>query len=122
MRMYHPGEQPCHMALTSGHSFVVGQAPVEVPQRFFKLAVAKGCVPEGQEPPKDESVAGSGGDRKLEMVKDGVRLLMQTGGVDDFEGDGRPKLEPLSKAVGFDVSGDERDAAYQAVNDDASDD
>jgi hypothetical protein len=122
MRMYHPGEQPCHMALTSGHSFVVGPEPVEVPQRFFKLAVAKGCVPEGQEPPKDDPAGTPIADRKLEMVKDGVRLLMQTGGVDDFEGDGRPKLEPLSKAVGFDVSGDERDMAYQAVNDDASDD
>lgn len=39
-----PADKPVHLALTSGHTFVVGPKPIEVPLRFHSLARKNGCV------------------------------------------------------------------------------
>lgn len=46
----HGEVQPVHLALTSGHTFVIGEAPVEVPQRFYAKALEAGALPEGVDP------------------------------------------------------------------------
>ena len=43
MRFRSPTEKPIHMGLTSGHTFIVGPDPTEVPPMFQRDAVLAGC-------------------------------------------------------------------------------
>ena len=47
MRFRSPTDKPVYMALTSGHTLVVGPALIEVPKHFHRMAVMQGCLPEG---------------------------------------------------------------------------
>lgn len=53
MKFRSPTELPIHLALTSGHTFVVGTEPVDVPNQFLRHAVTEGCIPVGAELPPD---------------------------------------------------------------------
>ena len=46
----------CHIALTSGHTFIVpgDKAGAEVPNMFRSAAIARGCIPVGMEPDENE--------------------------------------------------------------------
>jgi hypothetical protein len=47
MKFRSPTEHPVHLALTSGHTAVVGPDPVELDARWHRVAIERGCVPAG---------------------------------------------------------------------------
>lgn len=116
MKMRSPTETPIYLALTSGHTFVVGPELVEVPRKFHRMALAEECLPEGVDalPPKDEAPD----DTKMTLIVKAVRGMLN-GNVDgDFNNDGRPDVRRLSAKAGFTVSAGERDAAWAIVSED----
>ena len=57
-KLWAPGHpNGCHIGLTSGHTFIVpgDKAGVEVPQRFRRVAIARGCIAVGMEPAATEA-------------------------------------------------------------------
>ena len=45
MKFRSPTDAPVHLALTSGHTAVVGPHPVELDARWHRVAIARGCAP-----------------------------------------------------------------------------
>ena len=45
MKFRSPTGAPVHLALTSGHTAVVGPHPVELDARWHRVAIARGCAP-----------------------------------------------------------------------------
>lgn len=119
MKLRSPTETPIHVALTSGHTMLIGSEPTEVDKRFFRAAIAKGALREGETPEDAEVRAGQ---TKLDLIVAAVKLMMAGDDPSDFNADGRPDVRKLSKRAGFDVSRDERDAAWQVIADAQGDD
>lgn len=115
MKFRSPTETPIHMALTSGHTLVVGPELVEVPKMFHRQAVMDGCIPEGMSemPAADEAQDPS----KHALLVKAIKAMVAEDKDGDFNGDGRPDVRKVSARVGFTVLASERDAAWQAVND-----
>ena len=116
MKFHSPTEVPIHIALTSGHTCVIGTQPVEVEKRFHRLAVAEGAIPEGMtaaqmdpDAPPDATKPG--------LIQAAIRKMVTAADAKFFNSDGRPDVRHLSALAGFHVSGAERDDAWQAVND-----
>ena len=114
MRFTSPTDTPVHMALTSGHTFVVGPELVEVPPMFHRQAVLEGCIPEGMKslPPEDPP-----DDNKQDLIVKAIRAMLASPKEGDFNNDGRPDVRKLSARCGFTVLAGERDDAWQACND-----
>ena len=116
MKFRSPTETHVHLASTSGHTFVIGPDLVEVPTRFHRTAVMEGCIPQGMDalPPENDTPD----HKKMDLIVAGVRAMMEAARDEDFNGDGRPDVRKLSQRVGFTVLADERNTAWQIVNDD----
>jgi hypothetical protein len=115
MKFQSPGD-PIQLSLTTGHTFVVGQEPVEVPQMFYIQAHQRGCVPvdSGALPPREAQPAEQ---TKMDVIcGEIVTMLGEKDRTGLFIGDGRPDLVTLSKRVGFQVSSSERDEAWVMVS------
>jgi len=52
---------------------------------------------------------------RAEKIKAAVIELINAGNPNDFTGNGSPKVESLKEKLGFEVTGPERDAAYEAA-------
>jgi hypothetical protein len=109
----------CHIGLTSGHTFIVpaGKEGIEVPTRHFKEAVARGCIPVGQEPEDDGSNFDRAGTLRAVLEK-----LSNSDPADPdssalFDGNGNPRLEAVSSRCGFTVSRREVTEAWKSVID-----
>lgn len=115
MKFRSPTETPIHIGLLSGHTCLIGPELVEVPQMFHRQAVAKGALPEGVEP---DPVAGKS-DTKHDLILKGIRAMVKDENDGDFNQDGKPDTRKLSARVGFTVSSDERNTAWEEIaNDD----
>lgn len=115
MKFKSPGD-PIHLALTTGHTFAVGEDPVEVPQMFYIQAHQRGCIPvdSGALPAQAAQPAEA---TKLDFICDEiVSMMKEKDRTGLFIGDGRPDLVALSKRIGFQVSSSERDEAWVAVS------
>lgn len=119
MKLRSPTETPIHVALTSGHTAVIGPEPIEVDKRFFRAAIAKGALREGEEPEQAEVRAEA---TKLDLIVAAMRLMVAGDEPADFNNDGKPDLRRLSKRAGFEVARDERDAAWQKLADEGDGD
>ncbi|WP_428414388.1 hypothetical protein [Methylibium sp.] len=116
MKFRSPTEQPIYMALTSGHTFVVGPELIEVPKLFHRQAVMEGCIPEGMDSlPKDDDTPSA---TKQSMIEAAMRKMVAEANTDDFTNDGKPDTRKLSARVGFTVLKEERDAAWEVVGED----
>ena len=116
MKFRSPTEQPIYMALTSGHTFVVGPDLIEVPKLFHRQAVMEGCIPEGMDSlPKDDDTPS---DTKHSLIVDAMRKMVEAADANDFTNDGKPDTRKLSARVGFTVLKEERDAAWEEVGND----
>lgn len=69
---------------------------------------------DGFAPPASPLSPAAAGERK-EQIKAAVIDLLNTGNPADFTSSGTPKVESLKDKLGFDVTGPERDAAYEAA-------
>jgi hypothetical protein len=116
MKFQSPTEQPIFIALTTGHTCVIGPALIEVEPRFHREAVARGAIPEGMA----ASVALVGGHEATttELIAKAVRAMVADADGDEFGNDGRPKATAISKRVGFTVSREQRDAAWAELEKD----
>lgn len=103
-----------HIALTSGHTALVGVEPTELPANFHKEAIARGCLPEGVEP--DAAPDTSGAFDRKKVIVDALNLMMDGDTEGDFKNDGKPNLTALNKRVGFQVERVEADAIWEEVS------
>lgn len=116
MKFYPPDNQPMQIGLTTGHVAIVEPGGTELDARFHREAIAKGCMPEGIE--RDKPVEAKGFD-KMSAIINTVIEMVDEGNEAEFTGDGKPDVRALSKRVGFTVSREERDTAWEAVADDS---
>lgn len=115
MKMRSPTETPIYVALTSGHTCVIGPEFIEVEPRFHRLAVAEGAVPEGTE--RSVTVNPQAEATREELIVEAVKKMMDRNEPGDFTNDGRPNANNLSALVGFSVTSAQRDAAWAKVAD-----
>lgn len=116
MKFHSPTDEPVHIALTSGHTAVVGPQDTELDKIFHKEAIARGCLPEGTV--SEEAPKNTGFDRK-KVLTDAMNAMLEGADEGDFKADGTPNLNKLSERVGFKVSREEADAAWAEVSKEA---
>lgn len=115
MKFRSPTDEPIYMALTTGHTCVVGPELVEVPDAFRRKAIAEGCLAEGETAAVVEVAAQA---TKMDLIREALRKMIADAEEADFNNDGKPDLRRLSKKAGFEVSRDERDEAWQDMAED----
>lgn len=110
----------CHIGLTSGHTFLIpaDKAGIEVPQKFRREAIARGCLPVGMEP--DEIEAGQGFDRQA-VIKSAMNKMMDSSEDGMFTSDGRPVLAKLAALCGFAVDRSEANRVWDQMQKDDPD-
>lgn len=114
MKFRSPTQDPVHLALTSGHTHVVGPELGEVDDRFRKEAIAQGCLPEGVGD-DEESEESKAFDRK-KVIGDALNSMLSGNDPADFTQDGKPSIARLSAKAGFQVSRSEADAVWAEVS------
>lgn len=116
MKFLPPENQPVQIALTSGHIAIVEPEGTDIPKIFHKQAIALGCLPEGVE---REASADAKPFDKSSAIIEAMYAMVDDADESEFTGDGKPDVRALSKRVGFTVTRDERDVAWEAVGDDS---
>lgn len=106
-------DEEVHIALTSGHTAVVGIEPVELDKKFHKEAISRGCLPEGVE--ADEPIVATGFDRVAVITK-AMNEMLDGENEEDFTKAGKPDLSRLNARVGFTVSRSEADGIWEVVS------
>lgn len=111
MKFRSPTDEPFHIALTSGHTFVVGTELTEVPPLFRREAIARGCLPEGDEAPvlKGENF------NRAEVIASKLQAMLDGETEGDFKPDGSPNLVALMKRTGFRVSREEVEPIWEEL-------
>ena len=119
-------------SVNGGHTVVIGYIPQHIPQVFVAEALGKNAITETQMRRIKESVgvddapvpqipasvtpvAGMQSNQRYNLIKEALLPILVAGKVEDFTTQGIPKVEPLSAACGFDVTGAERDAAFSEL-------
>ena len=126
MKFRCPGEEPLHIALTSGHTLVIPPEGVEVPDIFRREAISKGAEPLGSDgshlaPVRQPDGEGGGDDgqsieeKRLELIKAALRSMLNGANEEDFTAAGTPNLKRLQFLAGFNVPRAEADAAWALV-------
>jgi len=140
-----PGQEPVRLASTAGHVVIVGETPREIPDIFIQEAKGKGCYTEeevaaitsrlrgessksiqsGVDGQDQSHVSGETGERqsnndsepdeRFAAIKNATIELLNTGIPEFFTTGNKPKVEELAKVLGFEVTAQERDAAFEAV-------
>lgn len=113
MRFKSPTDKPIYLALTSGHTCTLGPAYTEIDERFHRLAVVEGAIPEGTEHVQVPTARVEPNRRELLLAT--VRQMVVEAQPADFTTDGKVNANALSARVGFTVSSSERDAAWDQV-------
>lgn len=114
MKFKSPTATPVFLALTSGHTAVVGPEFEELDARFHREAIANGCLPAGakEEPPLEGATPGF--DRR-KVIADAMNLMLDGAVEGDFTADGKPDVRKLSAKVGFSVDRHERDMVFAEI-------
>lgn len=123
MKFYAPTDEPVHIALTSGHTAVVERSGTELPSIFHREAVARGALLPSQldlgalpTPVVDALTGQDVTAQRGAAVRAAITAMMDGSDDGDFNGDGRPNLARLKARVGFDITREEADAAFEDVN------
>lgn len=116
MKMRSPTDTPIYLALTSGHTLVIGPELVEIPRMFHRMALAEECLPEGVDAPLPAE--GEPEATKMDLICKAIRSMLNGNADGDFNNDGRPDVRRLTLKAGFNVSAGERDAAWAIVSED----
>ncbi len=115
MKFKAPENESVSIGLTSGHSIVVTPEGSDVPARFRKEALARGCVPVGMDITPDLPNLNEPDARKRQIIE-GIEKMLDSDDEDAFTGAGAPDVRKLSAIVGFRVSTEERDAAWAELS------
>lgn len=115
-----------HIAMTSGHACRVkligadGERGTPIPLMFRKAAIAQGCGVVGIDEDQDEGEE-EAGPTKQDLIVKAITELVEGNDPAMLEGDGRPKLEAVKKAAGFNVSKKMFDDAWGVFTDSLED-
>lgn len=113
MKFYPPkGRASAHIALVSGHTAVVEQEGSEIDARFYREAIAMGCVPHGAAD-EDSADGDAGFDRSRHLLAV-INEMVAAADPKEFDASGKPALRAVVRRAGFTVSSSERDAAWEA--------
>lgn len=106
-------DKSTHIALSSGHTFIVphDRAGIEVPTRFRREAIARGCIPVGDEPESEEA---AGFDRDA-VIREKLKFMLEADDTSMFTSDGKPVLDKLSQLCGFALSRSEVNRVWDAM-------
>lgn len=113
MKLRSPTEKPVHIALRSGHTCLVTPEGIDVDKGFIREALSRGCRAVGvdmEAPPPEADVI----DRQS-LISKAIQDMLDGTDEGAFTADGKPNLNALSKFAGFQVSREERDAAWDKV-------
>ncbi|GAB2531230.1 hypothetical protein [Simplicispira piscis] len=116
MKFYSPSDEPLQVGLTSGHMAVIPREGTELAPMFHREAVANGAIPETIFNADGASTQGDG----KPMVREAEIRLAITAMLDgddegDFNEDGKPNLNRLKAKLGFSVTREEADAAFEEL-------
>lgn len=117
VKMWSPkGNMPngdTHIALTSGHTFIIprDKEGIEIPTRFRKEAIARGCLPVGMEEETDES---NSFDRD-KVIRESIQKMLESEDPTMFSTDGKPALDKLSALCGFGLSRGEANQVWDKM-------
>lgn len=118
MKFKTPDGSTVSLATTQGgHTHAVTGEYATVPLRFRGLAIEKGCVYEGQSP-EVADISNTDDLTNAALVLAAVRKMIADPKEGDFTGGGQPNATALSKLVGFTVTKEQRDAAWDAASKD----
>jgi hypothetical protein len=115
MKFFPPEDKPVQIALTTGHIAIVEPTGTDLHPNFHREAIALGCMPEGIERAIPQE--GKAFD-KMSAIVEAMQAMVEAPSEEDFTADGKPKTDAVSRIVGFTVSREERDNAWEAVVDD----
>ena len=88
--------------------FMPGQ-PVSVDERDVPACRDRGCVPAD----KVEAVVQTMD--RIEEIANAIQTLLDEGDEKNFTSMGDPKVKPIEKVLGYDITAAERDAAWTAL-------
>lgn len=117
MKFYSPSDEPLQIGLTSGHMAVIPSDGVELDPMFHREAVANGAIPEtlfGVEGSAGKSDGGGVMVRESE-IKLAITAMLDGDDEGDFNEDGKPNLNRLKAKLGFSVTREEADAAFEEL-------
>lgn len=120
MRLKSPTNEPISFgtASGSGHCMVLGPEGSEVPQMFVQAAFAAGAVPADTD--AEEFVAAPAqtpSKSHHELIKDGIKVMLERDDPSDFTAAGFPDRRKLAKLVGLNVTAEDATDAWQELND-----
>lgn len=109
MKWYSPSGEEVHLALTSGHTAVIGAEPAEILDLFHREAAAAGCLPEGVKP---ETKGGAPAFNRRDVISTALQTMLDGGEEGDFKADGTPDLKRVQAKVGFKATREEVDSVW----------
>ena len=117
-RLKSPTEKPVHVALLSGNSILIGPDGRDVPAMFYREALICGAVPEGMQASDMEVEAAAPTElSRKDLMRNGIKKMMETREDGDFTGAGLPDRRILSRIVGWSVTAVELAEVWQEFND-----
>lgn len=128
MKFRSPGATPIRVALTSGHTAMVGPEWQELPSVFHYEAVRCGCHQEGQpEPPAQAAVENAPG--AMNQVTDydaayrqALTTMLEREEDKDFTSAGLPNTNTVSQLCGFSARKEDVLRVYRAMVDEVDED
>lgn len=120
MRLKSPTNEPISFGTSngSGHSMVLGPEGEDVPQMFVQSAFAAGAVP--VDAVAEEFIAApvkNHSKTDLELIEAGIKTMLERNEEGDFTGAGMPNRKKLSALVGLNVTAEDLQTAWTALND-----
>ncbi len=139
-----PGSRYIRISSTNGgHTVVIGYKPIRIPQCFVAEALGKNAITETQlntiterlsqapDPALEQQrqaqeelskqqvnqIDNMPSEQRYALIKQALLPILKAGKVEDFTQQGIPKVESISASCGFDVTGAERDAAFNELKD-----
>ena len=131
-----PNQRPIRCATTDGHVIIIGYVPRTIPRMFKAEALAQNALTEtalqnwlqgiGREPEPEpeielpagpQNIDGLSAEEKFARIKEKLLPILIAGDPQNFTQQGIPKVEALTAACGFEVTGSERDAAFAELKD-----
>lgn len=88
--------------------FLPGQ-PVEVEERDVPACKDRGCVPADKVQAVVETLD------RIDEITNAIQLLLDEGDEKNFTSLGDPKVKPIERILGYDITADERDQAWGTI-------
>ncbi len=121
MKFRSPTDEVIQIGLTSGHTIVIPPDGDDVPPIFRREAIARGAIPVDV-PGAEETLAALNGTAggpvasRPQAIQAALQTMLDGGGEGDFTKGGKPSLDKVKALLGFAVTREEVDAAWEVVS------